>query len=177
MTKSRPLAAPRRAAFNPGVYFARLPGLPKLDLRLEGVTTNRFTSPASGAYFFYYEAVYRNLYVNNGNLFGSWIGRAGERLPGMEHLSPRAQDQRASGLSQREDRATSTFPAATHSRLETSRRFLRPRPELELRGFFQYESWLEPVLAPTRQRDVTASVQFTWWPGLEAKRPYGWKPR
>ena len=43
---------------------------------------------------------------------------------------------------------------------------LRPRPELELRGFFQYESWLEPVLAPTRQRDVTASVQFTWWPGL-----------
>jgi len=54
---------------------------------------------------------------------------------------------------------------------------LRPRAELELRGFFQYESWLEPVLAPTRQRDVTASAQFTWWPGLEAKRPWGWKGR
>jgi hypothetical protein len=54
---------------------------------------------------------------------------------------------------------------------------LRPRPQVELRGFFQYESWLEPVLAPARQHDMTASVQFTWWPGLEAKRPYGWKPR
>ncbi|HME34485.1 MAG TPA: hypothetical protein VKF84_04540, partial [Candidatus Sulfotelmatobacter sp.] len=54
---------------------------------------------------------------------------------------------------------------------------LRPRPQLELRGFFQYESWLVPVLASTRQRDVTASVQFTWWPGLMAKRPYGWTAR
>jgi len=54
---------------------------------------------------------------------------------------------------------------------------LRPRSDLELRGFFQYEAWLEPVLAPARQRDVTASLQFTWYPGLEAKRPKGWTPR
>ena len=42
-----PLAAPRRAALNPGFYLARIPGIPKLDLRVEGVTTNRFVSPAN----------------------------------------------------------------------------------------------------------------------------------
>jgi hypothetical protein len=54
---------------------------------------------------------------------------------------------------------------------------LRSRPELEFRGFLQFESWLVSVLASTRQRDVTASVQFTWWPGLMAKRAYGWTLR
>jgi hypothetical protein len=54
---------------------------------------------------------------------------------------------------------------------------LRPRTDVEFKGFVQYESWLEPVLSSSRQRDVTASVQFTWWPDAVAKRPYGWNPR
>ena len=48
---------------------------------------------------------------------------------------------------------------------------LRVRKDLQLKAFLQYESWLEPVLAPTRQQDVTTSVEFTWWPTLAAKRP------
>jgi len=48
---------------------------------------------------------------------------------------------------------------------------LRIRKDVQLKAFVQYESWLEPVVAPTRQRDVTTSVEFTWWPGLLAKRP------
>jgi len=171
-----PLAAPRRAAFNPGVYFARLPGLPKLDLRLEGVTTNRFTSPASGAYFFYYEAVYRNLYVNNGNLFGSWIGRQanGYQAWSTYHLGPKTSVQ----VGYRNVKIADEYiPGGNTQQIGNVSAILRPRPQVELRGFFQYESWLEPVLAPARQHDMTASVQFTWWPGLEAKRPYGWKPR
>jgi membrane-associated phospholipid phosphatase len=171
-----PLAAPRRAAFNPGVYFARLPGLPKLDLRLEGVTTNRFTSPASGAYFFYYEAVYRNVYLNNGNLFGSWIGRQanGYQVWSTYHLGPKTSLQ----VGYRNVKIADEYiPGGNTQQMGNFSAILRPRPELELRGFFQYESWLEPVLAPNRQHDVTASVQFTWWPGLEAKRPYRWKPR
>ena len=158
------------------MYFARLPGLPKLDLRLEGVSTNRFTSPASGAYFFYYEVVYRNLYVNNGNLFGSWIGREanGYQAWSTYHLGPKTSVQ----VGYRNVKIADEYiPGGNTQQIGNISAILRPRPELELRGFFQYESWLEPVLAPARQRDVTASVQFTWWPGLEAKRPYGWKPR
>jgi hypothetical protein len=47
---------------------------------------------------------------------------------------------------------------------------LRVRKDLQLKAFAQYESWLEPVLAPTRQTDFTTSVEFTWWPGMAAKR-------
>jgi len=32
-----PISAPQRAGFNPGIYFARVPGIPKLDFRAEGV--------------------------------------------------------------------------------------------------------------------------------------------
>jgi len=47
---------------------------------------------------------------------------------------------------------------------------LRVQKHVELRSFVQYESWLIPVLNPTRQRDVAASVQVTWWPGMGWKR-------
>ena len=171
-----PLAAPRRAAFNPGLYFARLPGLRNLDLRLEGVTTDRFVSPGVAGFFFYYETVYRNVYVNNGNLFGSWIGRDanGYQAWSTYHLGPKTSLQ----VGYRNVKIAQEYiPQGSTQQIANFSAILRPRAELELRGFFQYESWLEPVLAPTRQRDVTASMQFTWWPGLEAKRPYGWKPR
>ena len=46
----------------------------------------------------------------------------------------------------------------------------RIRKDMQLKAFLQYESWLEPVTAPTRQTDFTNSVEFTWWPGLIAKR-------
>ncbi len=171
-----PLAAPRRAALNPGLYFGRLPGLRKLDLRLEGVTTNRFVSPATGGFFFYYEVLYRNLYVNNGNLFGSWIGREanGYQAWSTYHLGPKTSLQ----FSYRNVKIAKDYiPQGSTQQIANFTAILRPRPELELRGFFQYESRLEPVLASSRQRDVTASVQFTWWPGVVVKRPYEWSGR
>ncbi|HZD32263.1 MAG TPA: capsule assembly Wzi family protein [Candidatus Angelobacter sp.] len=171
-----PLAAPRRAGFNPGVYFARLPGLPKLDLRLEGVTTDRFVSPAAGGYFFYYEYLYRNTYVNNGNLFGSWIGRDGNgyQVWSTYHLGPKTSLQ----VGYRNAKIAKEYiPQGSTQQIVNASAILRPRAELEMGALFQYEGWLEPVLAPTRQHDVTASLQFTWYPELVAKRPYGWKAR
>ncbi len=171
-----PLAAPRRAAFNPGIYFARLPGLRKLDLRLEGVTTDRFVSPGVPGYFFYYETVYRNVYVNNGNLFGSWIGRDanGYQAWSTYHLGPKTSVQ----VGYRNVKIAKEYiPQGSTLQVANVSAILRPRAELELRGLFQYESWLEPVLAPDRQHDVTASVQVTWYPDIEAKRPYKWKPQ
>ena len=171
-----PLAAPRRAALNPGVYFARLPGLRKLDLRLEGVTTNRFVSPATGGFFFYYEVLYRNVYVNNGNLFGSWIGRDanGYQAWSTYHLGPRTSLQ----VGYRNVKISKEYiPQGNTQQIANFAAILRPRADVEMRGFFQYESWLEPVLAATRRSDVVASVQFTWWPGLVAKRPYKWSRR
>ena len=146
-----PLAAPRRAAFNPGVYFARLPGLPKLDLRLEGVTTNRFVSPAVGGFFFYYEFLYRNVYVNNGNLFGSWIGRDanGYQAWSTYHLGPKTSVQ----VGYRNVKISPEYiPGGNTQQIGNVAAILRPRPDVEFRGLMQFEGWLEPVLAPTRQQ-------------------------
>jgi len=171
-----PLAAPRRAALNPGLYLARIPGIPNLDLRLEGITTNRFVSPATGGFFYYYEVLYRNLYVNNNNLFGSWIGREanGYQAWSTYYLGPKTSLQ----LAYRNAKISKNYiPEGNTQQIVNFSAILRPRAEVEFKGFVQYESWLEPVLAPSRQRDVTASVQFTWWPDIVAKRPYGWSPR
>jgi hypothetical protein len=37
-------------------------------------------------------------------------------------------------------------------------------PEVSVSGFVQYEQWRFPVLSPTRQSNVTASLQFTYSP-------------
>jgi hypothetical protein len=116
------------------------------------------------------------VYVNNGNLFGSWIGRDanGYQAWSTYHLGPKTSLQ----VAYRNVKIAKEYiPQGSTQQIASFAAILRPRPQIELRGLFQYESWLEPVLAPTRQRDVTASVQFTWWPGLVAKRPYGWTPR
>jgi membrane-associated phospholipid phosphatase len=171
-----PLAAPRRAALNPGFYLASIPGLPKFDLRVEGVTTNRFVSPATGGFFFYYEVLYRNVYVNNNTLFGNWIGREanGYQAWSTYHLGPKTSLQ----LAYRNVKIAKDYiPQGSTQQIVNFSAVLRPRAEVEFKGFFQYESWLEPVLASSRQRDVTASVQFTWWPAMVAKRPYGWSSR
>ena len=164
-----PLSAPRRAALNPGFYLTHFPKLPKLDLRVEGLTTNRFVSPSFGGYFFYYEVVYRNLYLNNSNLIGSWIGReaTGYAAWTTYTISPVSNIQlgyRAMKI------ATDYIPGGTTQQMGNLAATLRVRKELEFKGFLQYESWLVPVLNANRQSDFTASVQLTWFPNLGLKR-------
>ncbi|MFZ1133856.1 MAG: capsule assembly Wzi family protein [Candidatus Korobacteraceae bacterium] len=163
-----PLAAPRRAGLNPGVYLTHFPRIPKLDLRVEGLTTNRFVSPALGGYFFYYEILYRNVYLNNDNLMGSWIGReaTGAQAWATYSMTPMTSIQfayRTMKIGQ------DYIPRGTTQQMGSVAATLRIRKQTELKGFMQYESWLVPVLNPTRQRDFTASVQVTWFPKLELR--------
>jgi hypothetical protein len=41
---------------------------------------------------------------------------------------------------------------------------MRLRSDLELQTLVQYEAWLAPVLARSRQSDVLGTVQLTCWP-------------
>ena len=58
-----PLAAPRRAAVNPGLYLSRIPKLPHFDLRAEAVSTDPVAS-SQGGQFLYYEFEYPDGYTN-----------------------------------------------------------------------------------------------------------------
>ena len=77
-----PIAYWDRSAIRGGLYFSHLPGIPKLDLRAEGVYTDL---PAGGALshgFFYCNVRYLNGYTNQGQLLASWIGREAQGAQG-----------------------------------------------------------------------------------------------
>src|SRR5208282_1737004 len=49
-----PADAPRRSSYRPGLYLSHVPGIAKLDLRVEGVNTDASTSDSQGGKFQYY---------------------------------------------------------------------------------------------------------------------------
>ena len=158
-----------RAGVNPGIYLSHFPKIPKLDFRAEAVYTDPPGATQQGGRFLYYEIVYHDLYINNGYLMGSWIGREGKGYQAWStySISPQSSIQ----VSFRNAKIAKDFiPRGSTQWDGTISAMLRIRKDLQLKAFAQYESWLEPVLAPTRQRDFTTSVEFTWWPGLVAKR-------
>jgi len=164
-------AVPRaRAGVNPGIYLTRFPKFPKLDFRAEAAYTDAPAGTVQHGQFLYYEVVYHDLYLNNGNLMGSWVGREGNGYQAWStySISPQSNVQ----ASFRYAKISKDFiPGGSTQWDATVSTMLRIRKELQLKAFLQYESWLEPVVAPNRQRDVTTSVEFTWWPGLAASRP------
>src|SRR5256886_1088686 len=90
-----PLAYPRKSAIQGGLYMPRIPGIPKLDLRLEGGTTAPVDFPECHGCFYANDRYPGGSYVNGGNLIGSWVGRGGqgERVWSTYWLSSRNKIQ------------------------------------------------------------------------------------
>lgn len=74
-----PFQNPPRNPFRTGIYLTRLPGVPKLEARIEAASTE-----SSGAHFAqnlnYWNSTYRDGYTNNGNLIGNTVGRMGRSI-------------------------------------------------------------------------------------------------
>jgi len=157
-----PLADPRRAAMSPGIYLPQIPKLPKLDLRVEAVYTDTDGGPSTQGRFVYWEFVYRDLYTNNRNLLGSWIGREGKGIQAWSTywLSPRSTIQ----VSYRNGHVAKDFLAGGDYQDFAVRANLLVRPEVSLAGSLQYEYWNFPLLSPTQNSNFTASLQVTYWP-------------
>ncbi len=158
-----PVSAPQRSAVNPGIYLSHVPRLPKLDLRAEAVYTNIPGQTIAKGQFIYWEIIYHDLYLNNKSLMGNWIGREGNGYQAWStyHLSPQSSIQ----VGVRNSKIADDFIPGGSTQWDWNvSAMLRVRKTLELKSFLQYETWLVPVLAPTRQSDFTSSVQLTWWP-------------
>lgn len=118
----------------------------------------------------YYEIVYHDLYLNDGYLMGSWIGRDGNGYQAWSTYTINPQSSIQANF--RYAKIDKDFiPRGSTQWDATVSAMLRIRKDVQWKAFAQYESWLEPVVAPNRQRDFTTSVEVTWWPGLIAKRP------
>jgi Capsule assembly protein Wzi len=163
-----PLAAPRRAAVNPGIYLSHFPKLPHVDLRAEAVSTDPVAS-SQGGQFLYWEVEYPDGYTNKGNFLGSWMGREGKggQVWLTDWLSPKEYIQ----LGYRNAKVSKTFiPGGTTQNDINIKAVLRLKDNLELNAFGQMEFWKVPALASGQQHDFTGSFQLTYFPKLSWHR-------
>jgi hypothetical protein len=159
-----PLFYPRRSAMNPGVYLAKLPGMRKLDLRLEGVYSNPpgFRPPAA----YYFNQHYADGYRNYGQIIGSWVGRQGSGGQASSTYWFTARNKLS----------------VTYRKVDVDKAFLQGgnmddisgsitwmvRPGIEFSAMSQYERWRFPLLAPGEKNDVATSFQIRLFPNRRA---------
>jgi hypothetical protein len=148
-----PIPYMRRNASQGGLYLAKVPGVSKLDLRLEGGYT----------ICIYTNAQYSSGYMNDGRLIGTWIGRAsqGEQIRTNYWLGARNKI----GLELRHRKLDSGYIAGggTQNDVSVNADFLT-RQAFRVTANVQYERWQIPMLAANRQSDVSAWLQLSFWP-------------
>jgi hypothetical protein len=158
-----PADAPRRGSWRPGIYLSHVPGLPKLDLRAEGVYTDPPVLKSNGGKFMYWEGIQKQGYTNQGQLFGDWIGREDKggqawityHLSGNEMLQVGVRNQKA---------AKDFIPGGTTLNDINFQVVKRLGKDFELSGNFTYEHWKAPIYLTGQQTVTTTTIQFTWYP-------------
>jgi hypothetical protein len=177
-----PPSAPRRAAYRTGLYLSQVPGIRKLDIRAEGVSTDPGVSRSVGGEFNYYEIVQKQAYTNKGFIMGDWIGReakggqafatyhfSGNEWAQMEFLRKVTPDNFIPGPY---NLTTMTYgPKGGASQTSFKGQFVKRfmHDNLELNAWFQYEHWVAPIYLAGPQHSTTSAVQLTFYPGLKAK--------
>jgi hypothetical protein len=167
--------APRRAAYRPGIYLSHVPGVPRLDLRVEAVSTDPSSSTVSArpyGHFMYWENIQRQGYTNSGHLFGDWIGR--EDKGGQAWITWHLSGNECLQLGLRNQKATKDFIPGSTSSLTTPggttlndinfQAVKRLGKDFEVNGNFALEQWNAPIYLPGRQTVTTTTIQLTWFP-------------
>jgi hypothetical protein len=170
-----PIAYFDRSAIRGGLYFSRLPGLPKLDLRVEGVYTDL---PAGGRLshgFFYSNDRYLNGYTSQGQLLGSWIGRQGQGAQAWANYWFSARNRLQ--LNYRHQKVSHEFVTGGGTLTDVGvRNDYWLRPSLGISITLQYERWLFPVIQPNAARNVSAGVEIQFQPQKLFRRGDGETP-
>jgi hypothetical protein len=158
-----PIDAPRHAGIRPGIYLSRVPGIPMLDFRIEGVNTDPETSRSSGGTYLYWEGIQLQGYTNKGYIMGDAIGREGKGGQAWltYHMSPKELVQVS--FQQKKD-AKDFVPSGTTQNSFDIRAVKRFHNDLELSAELQHEWWKAPIYQPGEQTDTVATFQFTVYP-------------
>ncbi|MFZ0746034.1 MAG: capsule assembly Wzi family protein [Terracidiphilus sp.] len=165
-----PIDAPRRAAIRPGIYLSHVPGVPKLDVRVEAAMTDPSISTSQNGRFMYWETVQVQGYTNKGMLLGDWIGREDKggqgwityHLSGNEWIQVGLRNQKA---------AKDFIPGGTTLNDINFQVVKRIGKDFEINGNFAFEHWKAPIyptgtpVYPANQNTVTnTTIQLTWYP-------------
>jgi Capsule assembly protein Wzi len=158
-----PVDAPRHAGVRPGIFLSRMPGVPRVDLRVEGVNTDPETSRSNGGGYLYTEFIQVQGYTNKGYIMGDAIGREGKGGEAWVtwHMSPREMLQ----LSYRHAKVAKDFvPDGTTQNSFDFRAVKRIHDNLELSGEVQHEWWKAPIYQTGEQTNTVATFQITLYP-------------
>lgn len=169
MSEDQPSPIPymRQSIFQGGLYLAKIPKLHKVDLRVEGGSTSAVNYDVEPGGYFYWNGQYVNGYTNNGNLIGSWLGRAaqGESAKATYWLSAKSKV----GLEFRHRKVDRQFlPQGGTQNDVALNADIFAKSGFRFNGSVQYEQWLLPLLAANRQSNLSLAFQFSFWPRVHA---------
>ena len=165
MSEDEPSPIPymRQSIFQGGLYFAKIPRVPKIDLRLEGGSTSAVQYNGFPGGYFYWNVQYLGGYTNDGGFIGTWMGRAaqGESIRTNYWLSAK----RKIGVELRHRQVDQKFlPQGGTQNDVAVNADIFAGDGFRFTANVQYERWQIPLLAPNRQSNVAASFQFGFWP-------------
>jgi len=158
-----PIVGPDVAAWLGGVYFPRLPKIPKMDLRVEGVQTDPPIGGNVGFGFFYYDPTWITGFQNSGHLLGNWVGRQGVGVQAWTTywFTPRNKLQ----FGFRHQKVDNQFLPNGGTLADASiRGDVWGKSSFSVSAVVQYEAWTFPVISATRQSNVSSSLQLSFWP-------------
>jgi len=162
-----PIDAPRHAGVRPGIFLSRVPGIPRLDFRMEGVNTDPESPNSVGGVYLYREQIQTQGYTNKGFIMGDAVGREGKGGQAWlsYHMSPRELVQ----VSFRHAKDAKDFiPSGTTQNNFDIRVVKRLQDYLEVSAEVQHEWWKAPVYQPGEQTDTVAKFQLTLHPERKA---------
>jgi hypothetical protein len=158
-----PISDAHRSAIRPGLYLSHFPGVPKLDIRAEAASTDPPVISSQGGRFMYYEAIAKQGYTNNGQIFGDWIGREAKggqawvtyHFSGNEWIQAGVRNQKT---------AKDFIPGGTTLNDINLQVVKRIGKDLEINGRFAYERWNAPIYLLGLHTVTTTTFQLTWFP-------------
>jgi membrane-associated phospholipid phosphatase len=162
-----PILDPARNPWHPGLYVTRIPGIPKLDFHLEGVSTEQpglFNNTGNHGIFIYWNNGYHDGNTNAGNLIGNTVGREGRSIQSWLRywISPRNTVQ----FSYRHNSVSTDFiPGGGAWQDYTLSNEMYLQSGFYLKSELQYENISRyPVLFQGRQRNITAILEVGFSP-------------
>lgn len=159
-----PLIGPDVGAWLGGLYFPRIPKVPKLDLRLEGGFTDPLNPLPDVIYgAFYWDGTWLSGFQNNRHLMGSWIGRQGQGLQGWTTYWFNPHNKLQFGFRHQKDSIVFVPGGGSLTDANVRAEFW-PNSTLGLSVWSQYERWLFPVIQPNPSKNVTAAIGILFQP-------------
>jgi membrane-associated phospholipid phosphatase len=163
-----PISAPRRAVWNPGIYFARLPWLPHMDLRVEAVSSTGLVTDFGGQHFFMNNQ-YLDSNTNKGFMLGNAVGRDARAIEGRAGYWFSGRTRVEAGYRQNKG-GTRFLPGGSTITDGFMNSSVALNRHWTVQTFAQYERFLIPSYMQGSQHNVSGWLQLTWNPELSLHR-------